>query len=66
MSFDHPGTTTTLLVEIIVRLWALVARPDDIVAFSFKNYHAIIHAARTCEAFILFGALLAGGRSSRR
>jgi hypothetical protein len=61
MKFDHPGTTTTLLVEIIVRLWALVARPDDIVAFSFKNYDAIIYAARTCEAFILFGALLAGG-----
>jgi hypothetical protein len=61
MKFDHPGTTTTLLVEIIVRLWALVARPEDIVAFSFKNYDAIICAARTCEALILFGALLAGG-----
>jgi hypothetical protein len=61
MKFDHPGTTTTLLVEIIVRLWALVARPDDIVAFSFKNYDAIIYAARTCEAVILFGALLACG-----
>ena len=61
MKFDHPGTTTTLLVEIIVRLWALVARPDDIVAFSFKNYDAIIYAARTCQAFILFGALLAAG-----
>lgn len=61
MKFDHPGTTTTLLVEIIVRLWALVARPEDIVAFSFKNYDAIIYAARTCEAIILFGALLAGG-----
>jgi hypothetical protein len=61
MKFDHPGTTTTLLVEIIVRLWALVARPEDIVAFSFKNYDAIIYAARSCEAIILFGALLAGG-----
>jgi hypothetical protein len=61
MKFDHPGTTTTLLVEIIVRLWALVARPEDIVASSFKNYDAIIYAARTCEAVILFGALLAGG-----
>ena len=61
MKFDHPGTTTTLLVEIIVRLSALVARPDDIVAFSLKNYDAIIYAARTCEAVILFGALLAGG-----
>ncbi len=61
MKFDHPGTTTTLLVEIIVRLWSLVARPDDIVAFSFKNYDAIIYAARSCEAVILFSALLAGG-----
>src|ERR1700759_3159396 len=61
MKFDHPGTTTTLLVEIIVRLWTLVARPEDIVAFSLKNYDAIIYAARSCEAVILFGALLAGG-----
>ena len=61
MKFDHPGTTTTLLVEIIVRLWALVARPEDIVAFGFKNYDAIIYATRSCEAVILFGALLAGG-----
>lgn len=61
MKFDHPGTTTTLLVEIIIRLWALVARPDDIVAFAFKNYDAIIYAARTCEAFILAGVLLIGG-----
>ena len=45
MKLDRPGTTTTLLVEIIVRLWALVARPEDIVAFSFKNYDAIIYAA---------------------
>jgi hypothetical protein len=61
MKFDHPGTTTTLLVEIIIRLWALVARPDDIVAFSFKNYDAIIYAARACQTLILSGALLAGG-----
>ena len=61
MKFDHPGTTTTLLVEIIIRLWALLARPDDIVAFGLKNYDAIIYAARTCEAMILAGVLLAGG-----
>ncbi len=61
MKFDHPGTTTTLLVEIIIRLWALVARPEDIVAFSLKHYDAIIYAARTCETLILFGALLGGG-----
>jgi hypothetical protein len=61
MKFDHPGTTTTLLVEIIIRLMALVARPDDIVAFGLKNYDAIIYAARACEAAILAGALLVGG-----
>jgi hypothetical protein len=55
MKFDHPGTTTTLLVEIIVRLWALVIRPDDIVAFGLKHYDAITYAARTCEAIILTG-----------
>jgi hypothetical protein len=61
MKFDHPGTTTTLLVEIIIRSWALVARPQDIVAFAFKNYDAIIYTARTCEALILAGVLLIGG-----
>jgi hypothetical protein len=61
LKFDHPGTTTTLLVELIIRGWALVARPDDIVAFGLKHYDAITTAARTCEALILSGALLAGG-----
>lgn len=61
MKFDHPGTTTTLLVEVIIRLWALVARPQDIVAFGLKNYDAIIYAARTCETFIMVGVLLTGG-----
>jgi len=61
MKFDHPGTTTTLLVEIIIRLMALVARPEDIVAFGLKNYDAIIYAARACEAAILAGVLLVGG-----
>jgi hypothetical protein len=61
MKWDHPGTTTTLLVEIIIRSWALVARPMDIVAFGLKNFDAIIYAARTCEAAILAGVLLASG-----
>lgn len=61
MKFDHPGTTTTLLIEIIIRLWALVVQPVDIVAFGFKNYDAIIYASRTCQAIILTGVLLAGG-----
>src|ERR1700743_3183360 len=54
MKFDHPGTTTTLLVEVIIRLWALAAQPPDIVAFGLKNYHAIVYVARTAEAVILF------------
>ncbi|MCP3444071.1 hypothetical protein [Bradyrhizobium sp. CCGUVB14] len=61
LKFDHPGTTTTLLVELVIRGWALVARPDDIVAFGLKHYDAITFAARTCEALVLSGALLAGG-----
>jgi hypothetical protein len=61
LKFDHPGTTTTLLVELIVRGWALVARAEDIVAFGLKHYDAITLAARTCEALLLTGALLAGG-----
>ncbi len=61
MKFDHPGTTTTLLVELIVRGWALLARADDIVAFGLRHYDAITYAARTGEALMLTGALLAGG-----
>ncbi len=61
MMFAHPGTTTTLLVEIIIRLWALVARAEDIVAFGFRNYDTIIYAARACEVTILTAVLLASG-----
>ena len=61
LKFDHPGTTTTLLVELVVRGWALLAGADDIVAFGLKHYDAITYAARTCEALVLAGALLAGG-----
>jgi hypothetical protein len=61
MKFDHPGTTTTLLVEGIIRLWALIARPSDIVEFGLRNYDSITYVARTCEAMILTVALVAGG-----
>ncbi len=61
MKFDHPGTTTTLLVELIIRGWAMFAQPADIVAFGLRHYDAVTFAARTCEALILTGALLAGG-----
>jgi hypothetical protein len=61
LKFDHPGTTTTLLVEAIVRGWALLARSGDIVAFGLEHYDAITFAARTGEALALAGAMLAGG-----
>jgi len=61
LKFDHPGTTTTLLVELIVRSWSLIARADDIVAFGLRHYDAITWVARTSEALVLAGALLAGG-----
>jgi hypothetical protein len=61
MKFDHPGTTTTLLVEVIIRGWALLARAEDIVAFGLKHYDAITYVARTGEALVLTCALLVGG-----
>src|SRR5262249_54906475 len=61
LKFDHPGTTTTLLVEGIIRVWALIARPADIVEFGLRNYDSITYAARTCEALTLTAALIAGG-----
>jgi hypothetical protein len=61
LKFDHPGTTTTLLVEAIVRGWALLARSGDIVTFGLEHYDAITYTARTGEALAVTGALLAGG-----
>ncbi len=61
LKFDHPGTTTTLLVELIVRGWALIGGAQDIVAFGLEHYDAITWAGRTGEALVLMGALLAGG-----
>jgi hypothetical protein len=61
MKSDHPGTTTILLVDVIVRVWAFVAGRSDVVEFGLKNYDAVIYAARTAEALILSVALTAGG-----
>lgn len=61
MKYDHPGTTTTLLVELIVRVWAFVARAPDIVEFGLRHYDAITHAARTSEALVLTASLATGG-----
>jgi len=66
MKYDHPGTTTTLLVEGIVRLWALVVRPSDVVEFGLRNYDTINYVARSCEALILTAALIVGGLMVQR
>jgi hypothetical protein len=54
MKGDHPGTMTILLVDIIIRVWALVAGRSDVVDFGLKHYDAIIDAARTAEAVAPF------------
>jgi hypothetical protein len=61
MKSDHPGTTTILLVGIVIKLWAFLAGRSDVIEFGLKNYDAIIYASRTAEALILSGALLASG-----
>ncbi|QWG16348.1 hypothetical protein KMZ68_15075 [Bradyrhizobium sediminis] len=58
---DHPGTTTILLIGLIVKLWTFLAGRSDVVEFGLKNYDAIIYASRAAEALILSGALLASG-----
>jgi hypothetical protein len=58
---DHPGTTTILLVGLVIRLWAFLAGRTDVVEFALKNYDGVIYAARAAEALILSGVLLASG-----
>jgi len=58
---EHPGTTTILLVGVVVRLGAFFAGRSDVIEFGLKNFDAIIYAARAAQAVILSGALLAGG-----
>jgi hypothetical protein len=61
MKNDHPGTTTILLIGIIIKLWAYLAGRSDVIEFGLKNFDAIIYASRAAEALILSGALLASG-----
>jgi hypothetical protein len=65
MKNDHPGTSTILLVDIIVRVWTFLTGRTDTVEFSLKNYDAIIYAARAAEALIMTAALAAGGSMVR-
>lgn len=61
MKNDHPGTTTILLVGMIIKLWTFFTGRSDVIEFGLKNYDAIIYASRAAEALILSGALLASG-----
>jgi hypothetical protein len=61
MKNDHPGTTTILLVGMIIKLWTFLAGRSDVIEFGLKNYDAIIYVSRAAEALILSGALLASG-----
>jgi hypothetical protein len=61
MKNDHPGTTTILLVGMIIKLWTLLAGRSDVIEFGLKNYDAIIYVSRAAEALILSGVLLASG-----
>jgi hypothetical protein len=61
MKDDHPGTTTILMVGLLIKAWAFVAGRSDIIEFGLKNYDAVIYASRAAEALILSGVLLASG-----
>lgn len=61
MKNDHPGTTTILLIGIVIKVWTFLAGRTDVVEFGLKNFDAIIYASRAAEALILSGALLAAG-----
>jgi hypothetical protein len=61
MKNDHPGTTTILLVGLIIKAWTFVADRLNIIEFGLKNYDAVIYVSRAAEALILSGVLLASG-----
>jgi hypothetical protein len=61
MKNDHPGTTTILLVGIVIKLWTFFTGRSDVIEFGLKNYDAIIYASRASEALILSGVLLVSG-----
>jgi hypothetical protein len=58
---DHPGTTTILLVGVIIKAWTFLAGRSDVIEFGLKNYDAIINASRAAEALILSAVLLVSG-----
>ena len=61
MKNDHPGTTTILLVGIVIKVWTFFTGRSDVIEFGLKNYDAIIYVSRAAEALILAGVLLASG-----
>lgn len=61
MKDDHPGTTTILLIGIVIKVWTFLAGRSDVAEFGLKNFDAIIYASRAVEALILSGVLLAAG-----
>jgi hypothetical protein len=65
MRSDHPGTTTILLIGLVIKLWTFLAGRSDVIEFGLKNYDAIIYASRAAEALILSGVLLASGITVR-
>ncbi len=64
MKNDHPGTTTILLVGIMIKLWTFLASRSDVIELGLKNYDAIIYAARAAEAVII--RCIAGFRRHRQ
>ncbi len=66
MKNDHPGTTTILLVGLLIKSWTFLAGRSDVIEFGLKNYDAVIYASRAAEALILSGILLASGVMVRK
>ncbi|MCK1313383.1 hypothetical protein [Bradyrhizobium sp. 23] len=64
--FQHPGTTTLLLVGSIFKLWALIDGQTDIIGSGLKNIDSIIYAARSVEIAILTSVLFVSGLIVKR
>src|SRR4030081_403615 len=61
MKNDHPGTTTILLIGIVIKLWTFLAGRSDVIEFGLKNYDGVLSTLLFDVGLIMLSLLLARG-----